>query len=126
MQSSGEFPEITQSGATQMTSHKYVLDEHGNPKVEPDLIKWGTWFERADRHVGQTLVGDTKVSTVFLGLDHNFSNSGPPVLWETMVFGGPLDMEQKRCSGSREQAEAMHLNMVQYVKTKEHEANESF
>jgi hypothetical protein len=27
------------------------------------------------------------VSTVFLGLDHNFGMNGPPILFETMVFG---------------------------------------
>jgi hypothetical protein len=32
-----------------------------------------------------------EVSTVFLGLDHDLSGNGPPILWETMVFGGPLD-----------------------------------
>ena len=106
-----------------MTPHKYILDEHGNPRIEPDLIKWAKWFEKAERHVAVTHVADSKISTVFLGLDHNFSKSGPPVLWETMVFGGLLDQEQERCSGSREQAEAMHLNMVQLVTT-EHEANQ--
>ena len=34
--------------------------------------------------------GDPKkqitISTVFLALDHNYGLSGPPVLWETMVF----------------------------------------
>jgi hypothetical protein len=40
----------------------------------------------------------------------------PVVLWETMVFGGKLDQEQDRCSGSREQAEAMHARMVERVK----------
>ena len=52
---------------------------------------------------------------VFLGLDHAFGG-GAPVLWETMVFGGKLDQEQDRCSGSREQAEAMHARMVEKVK----------
>lgn len=27
------------------------------------------------------------VSTIFLGLDHNYTGKGPPVLWETMIFG---------------------------------------
>jgi hypothetical protein len=34
------------------------------------------------------------VSTVFLVFDHGFE--GPPVLWETMVFGGPDDGWQQR------------------------------
>jgi hypothetical protein len=61
------------------------------------------------------MVGVSKVSTVFLCLDHQFAG-GPPILWETMVFGGALDQEQDRCSGTREQAEAMHQRMVERVK----------
>jgi hypothetical protein len=99
-----------------MTSRKYILEE-GKPRVEPDLIKWAEWFEDGDnRRVDMTMVGDSKVSTVFLALDHNFSRKGPPILWETMVFGGELDNEQDRCSGTMEQAEAMHKNMVERVK----------
>lgn len=37
------------------------------------------------------------------------------LMWETMVFGGEFDQEQERCGGSREQAEAMHLDMVRKV-----------
>lgn len=33
------------------------------------------------------LTNGSVVSTVFLGLDHNFTEVGDPVLWETMVFG---------------------------------------
>lgn len=96
---------------------KYTLDEKGNPVAETDLMKWAKWFKTAERHVAQEQIGDSRISTVFLGLDHNYSAGGAPVLWETMVFGGALDREQDRCSGSREQAEAMHVQMVERVKT---------
>jgi hypothetical protein len=36
------------------------------------------------------------VSTVFLGLDHNFLRTGPPVLFETMIFGVPFVSEWQR------------------------------
>jgi hypothetical protein len=100
-----------------MTLMKYILDEHGNPKSEPDLITWAEWMG-ADRNriiVRQDRIGASKVSTVFLGLDYNFDKEGPPVLWETMVFGGELDQTMERCSGNREQAEAMHQGMVERV-----------
>ena len=54
------------------------------------------------------------VSTVFLGLDHNYSPFGPPVLWESLVFGGPLDGEMDRYS-SRAQALAGHQALCQRV-----------
>lgn len=94
----------------------YVLDQKGNPVAEPDLLTWVRWFKNADRHAGNEVIGDSQISTVFLGIDHNFGRCSNPVLWETMVFGGTLDQEQDRCSGSREQAEAMHARMVEKVK----------
>lgn len=77
-------------------NYKYILDEHGNAIEEPDLIKWATWFETADRHVAEDKIGDVRVSTVFRGIDHRFNSAGKPVLWETIIFGGPHDEYQDR------------------------------
>jgi hypothetical protein len=51
-----------------------------------DLLQWAMRFEIEERRVRLTRVGPYFVSTVFLGLDHNFSPKGPPLLFETMVF----------------------------------------
>lgn len=100
-------------------SGRYILDKRGEPIPEPDLFRWGRWFEYQNRIVKQENVGRSSVSTVFLGLDHNFCDEGPPILWETMVFGGKLDKETDRCGGSREQAEAMHQEMCKRVRVAE-------
>jgi hypothetical protein len=43
---------------------------------------------RKDRTVGKTILPDgRKVSTVFLGLDHNWNDDGDPILFESMLFG---------------------------------------
>jgi hypothetical protein len=103
-----------------MSLGKYILDDNGNPVLEPDLIKWAMWFETAtNRRVANEMIGEVQVSTIFLGLDYNMFPKGPPIVWETMVFGGELDHEIERCSGSREQAEAMHQDMVERVKAVE-------
>ena len=99
-----------------MSHHLYILNESGTPVVEPDITKWGKWMEIGNRRVKFEKVGDVEISTVFLGMDHAWGG-GPPVLWETMVFGGPMDQEQMRCSGSKEQAEAMHDKMVERVRS---------
>lgn len=65
--------------------HYYILDGH-RAIVAPDLLSWAEWFQTADRIVAQTRVGDALVSTVFLGLDHNFGTGGDPLLFETLVF----------------------------------------
>ena len=103
------------NGIEFMDNRHWILDELGNP--EPATLEvWARWFENnRDRIVKQEMVGDVKVSTVFLGLDHNWGQ-GPPVLWETMVFGGKMDQHQERCAGNREQAEAMHESVLEKVK----------
>lgn len=63
------------------------------------------------RRVGLTRVGKCEVSTVFLGLDHNWCRSGPPILFETMIFGDQEREEQRRCS-TWEQAEKQHREVV--------------
>jgi len=70
-------------------------------------------MEKADS-VAQDKVGEMLVSTVFLGLDHQFG-AGEPVLFETMVFGGEYDGEQDKYS-TWEEAEAGHAEILAKVK----------
>ena len=85
---------------------KYIL-EGREPKAVDDVIEWARWFEKADLHVAKTkILSDVEVSTVFLGLDHNFSG-GEPILFETMIFGGKYDQYQERYATWAE-AEAGH------------------
>ena len=93
-----------------MGTEKYILIGQ-TPVVEPDLLKWARWFETADRIVAQTHIGTRTVSTVFLGLDHQFGK-GPPLLFETMVFTDEkFEDFQERCSTWLE-AEAQHRAAV--------------
>ena len=89
--------------------NRYILEGH-NPVPCPNIIEWVERLEKADRRVDKTKVGETEISTVFLGIDHSFAD-GPPLLFETLAFGGELDGEQELCS-TWEQAEAQHLRMV--------------
>lgn len=96
-------------------SDKYILKGH-IPIPEDDVLKWGKWFKTADRTVKKTNMGSVVISTVFLGLNHNYSfGERPPLLFETMIFGGKHDEDQDRCS-TWEQAEKMHEAMVKKVK----------
>lgn len=81
---------------------------------EPDLLKWGAWFETANRHVAQDRVGGIVVSTVFLGLDHSFG-CGLPTLFETLVFRGGDGQDMYRY-GSWEEAEAGHKKIVSEIR----------
>ncbi len=98
----------------------YTL-KNKEPVPEPDIIKWGEWFEKADRHVATTKGDNWVISTVFLGIDHNFSGHGDPILFETMVFrtkdwngegDGLLEHDCERYS-TWEEAEKGHKVMVE-------------
>jgi hypothetical protein len=75
---------------------KYIL-EGKQPKQIENLFEWARWFEKANRVVEKTEIGDVKISTVFLGLDHQYGE-GQPLLFETMIFGGKHDQYQERYS----------------------------
>jgi hypothetical protein len=79
-------------------------------------MEWGKFFQDTDarRVARDDISADVYVSTVFLGLDHQFG-SGPPLLFETMVFGGTLDQEQERYLTWAE-AEQGHKEMVERVR----------
>jgi hypothetical protein len=85
--------------------NKYILDGHIPVRCD-NLHIWALKFEDPNRQVRLDKRNDVIVSTVFLGTDHSFGN-GPPLLFETMIFGGEHNEYQERC-GTWEQAEAMH------------------
>lgn len=95
---------------------QYILDGHVPVPCE-DLLEWARWMETTDRIVARDNVGPGHgvVSTVFMGLNHNFHPDGEPLFFETLVFGGPLDGEQDRYT-SWPEAEAGHARMVSRVK----------
>lgn len=110
----------------------YLLDDDGEPVPTTDVMRWAVWFEQSadqrvlkqdyvegERHTveifGRAHHGGVGVSTVFLGLDHNHRATGPPILWESMVFGTSLDGTQRRYA-SREEALAGHARLVEDVR----------
>jgi hypothetical protein len=70
----------------------YVLDGH-EPKGTNDPLAAAAMFDDADaRQVGldRLFDNDVVVSTVFTGINYNW-HGGPPILFETMIFGGEHD-----------------------------------
>lgn len=101
----------------------YILDENNNPVHIEDTLEWGKSFENKNRIVKQEHVGDVYISTVFLGLDHRFDEDGPPILFETMIFGGKHDQYQERyCTW--DEADIGHRDAVRMVKNIELLENE--
>jgi hypothetical protein len=65
-------------------------------------------------HVADDRVGRVRVSTVLLLIDHAFG-PGPPVIFETMIFGGWHDQRQWRYT-SMEAARCGHVRALAMVR----------
>ena len=94
-----------------MTEMFWILDGHEVKSVS-DVEIWAA--TGGVKHVDDTDIGDARISTVFLGIDHSHGH-GPPLLFETMIFGGVHDQYQVRCS-TWEQAEAQHATACAMVR----------
>lgn len=92
----------------------YILNGRVPLRVS-NFEMWANWFENADRQVAITRTPSSKkvgspivtVSTVFLGADHNWG-TGPPKIFETMIFGGEHNKYRDRAT-TWEEAEVMHI-----------------
>ena len=85
--------------------HRYFARD-GRPISQ---VEWARSFD-GDRAVAKTDCDEeVSVSTVYLGL--NQFGSGPPLIFETMIFGGDHDGWQARFS-TEEQAAAAHESVV--------------
>ena len=102
-------------------SNYYDLD--GKPMT---LLEWVALLEskRAARapdgesspdedptRIGLDHVDGIEISTVWLGIDHGFSDQGPPIIFETMIFGGEYDQHCWRYP-TKEPALAGHVRIV--------------
>lgn len=67
----------------------YILDGKTALRCE-DVLQWAEFMARKeDCKVALTELEGAAVSTVFLGIDHNFiGQDGDPLLFETLVFYG--------------------------------------
>ncbi len=61
------------------------LDDAGHPVPCKSLDELNRGTVEARRVARDEVVPGCEVSTAFLGLDHSFSNDGPPIWWETFV-----------------------------------------
>ena len=97
----------------------YKLDENKNV-VSCSLEEWCDHIERRvlnySKHVADEEIDGKRVSTIFLGLDHQWQENGPLQVFETMVFDGSHhDIYCDRYSTYQE-AEEGHKKAVQWVK----------
>lgn len=92
-----------------MSTGKY--DKDGSPLT---LLQWAAKLETPHySHVALDKIGVVTISTQWLGLDHRFGGDGPPLIFETAIFGSD---RQRLDGGGRtstiKKALAMHAAEV--------------
>lgn len=94
----------------------YIQDSEGNVKeaTTEEYLEARKDFSRFV--VKQELAGGYRVSTVFLGINHQFDDpNDPPVLWETMVFGVGRHSGLTCRYSSMEEAKEGHAHIVKLL-----------
>jgi hypothetical protein len=93
--------------------HWYDMD--GKPMT---IGEWSKKYSMSPVGAKSRRVAETKtangyrVSTVLLGLDHDFTGNGPPLIFETMVFKDNMSDLDCRRYATKAAAEAGHKEMV--------------
>lgn len=84
------------------------------------LMEWAHLRETSGMEylrVAHTMFAEAvEVSTVWLGLDHSFTGQGPPLIFETMIFGHTLLDAQLWRYTTEDEARAGHEEVVALVR----------
>ena len=70
-----------------------LTEQNETEEIVGGTLAWAS-DKRSHVRIDSTTEGEVHISTVFIGLGDFFT--GRP-FFETMIFGGPLDMYQERC-----------------------------
>ena len=94
-----------------------INDDKTTERLPEDFKLSDAYFESVHSRVGDDTVDNQRVSTVFLCMDHNWSEQEDhiPILFETMIFGGPYTEEMWRYS-TYDEAKAGHDRIVNCLK----------
>lgn len=85
-----------------MYHDKYRRD--GTPYLDNyvGLLEWAKDFESGNRRVDDTNRFGIRVSTIWLGLNHEYSPDMPPLIFESMVFYRGKSIACERYSSEQE------------------------
>ncbi len=94
----------------------YIRDHDGTVHRTDDAAVFDRMFANEDlTDIDVTSVGDVLITTTFTGLDCNQSDTGPPILFSTLVFGGPLG-GQERLYPTETEARLGHHEVTEQVR----------
>jgi hypothetical protein len=92
----------------------YLLTRDRQVVTCDNLQEWAIAWGTASNQIARTVIGTAVVSTVFLGLDHNFG-IGPPILFETMIFDKRRPRDYMERYSTIEEAQRGHARAVYHV-----------
>lgn len=89
--------------------------------IDLEKYRFRKGFSFENRFDLKTRIGNYEVSTVDLGLNHQFDETLPPLYYETMIFkvkNGEVDYSEIYCDRytTQEEAELGHQKAIDYVK----------
>lgn len=99
----------------------YKLDENKNP-IPCSMEEWAEQLEymhkTKTKHVVKEIINGKFISTIWLGLNHNWGNNNLPLLFETMVFADINTGCEEYCDrySTWKEAEEGHKKAVEWVK----------
>ena len=95
----------------------YIL-ENQVPVPTDNILQWGRWMENpSNKQLALTKINGLRVSTLFLGVDNQFTE-GQPVLFETIVFRENQPIDEYCCRYyTWDEAKAGHDAIVELIKT---------
>ena len=88
----------------------YYFGWQGEPITRDE---WATMY-MDERHIGETRIGDVLISTVWTGF--NMAVFGPPLIFETMIFGGEHNEDCWRYGRERDAREGHALAVALVAK----------
>jgi len=91
---------------------QFFLLDGKTPVACSDVLEWAAAFDISNRRVALDDIDGIEISTVFLGLDHNYQLQGPPILFETMVFDDSEHGGSMRRYATWDEAETGHRWVV--------------
>lgn len=79
------------------------------------IKQWSDWREKNDNHLADNCKNGYRISTVLLGIDHNWSREGKPIIFETMVFSNDWKGVYMERYATKKEALEGHKRIVENI-----------
>ena len=102
-------------------THYYKLDENKNA-IPCSIDEWAKcrekMFKSNVKRVSESMINGKWISTVWIGIDHQYHDKGQPQIFETMIFEDDGRGHEIYCDrySTWKEAEEGHLKAIEWVK----------